>query len=138
MTRLTRDVIDYQALTESVLQCHCGGVVLFLGTVRDLTGDHVTAYLTYDAYAPMAEKKLAEIEAEIRQKWAIGDIAIVHRLGWLEVREVSVAIAISTPHRKEAFAACQYAIERLKQIVPIWKKDYDAHGNEIWVSGSSQ
>jgi len=133
MTGLTRDAIDYHALSERVRSPHCGGAVLFLGTVRDLTGDLVTAFLDYDAYTSMAEKKLAEIEAEVRSKWIIGDIAIVHRLGKLAVSEVSVAVAVSTPHRKEAFAACEYAIDRLKEMVPIWKKDLNAAGVEVWV-----
>src|SRR4051794_36036729 len=91
MTRLTPDPIDYHALTESVRSPHCGAVALFLGTVRDLTGDQVTVFLDYDAYAPMAEKKLGEIEAEARRRWPVGDIVIAHRLGRLAVGEVSVA-----------------------------------------------
>lgn len=123
MDRLTRDPIDYHSLTESVRRNHCGGVALFLGTVRDLTGDQVTVFLDYEAYGPMAEKKLAEIEAEVRAKWPVGEVAMIHRLGRLGVGEISVAVAVSCPHRAEAFAACQYAIDRLKEFVPIWKKD---------------
>ncbi|CAN5379260.1 hypothetical protein BH11PLA2_BH11PLA2_44880 [soil metagenome] len=133
MVRLTHELIDYHELTESVRRPHCGGVVLFLGTVRDITGEQVTAFLEYDAYAPMAEKKLNEIEATVRAKWPVGDIAMVHRLGKLAVSEVSVAVAVSCPHRKDAFAACQYAIDTLKEIVPIWKKDLNVDGNEVWV-----
>jgi len=123
MVRLTQEPIDYHALTEAVRSPHCGGVCLFLGTVRDLTGDEVTVYLDYEAYAPMAEKKLAEIETEIRARWPVGGVAMVHRLGRLAVSEVSVAIAISCPHRAEAFAACRFAIDTVKELVPIWKKD---------------
>lgn len=123
MIHLTRDIIDYAALAERVRRPHCGGVAVFLGTVRDLTGDKVTEFLDYEAYEPMAEKKLAEIEAEARRQWPIGDIAMVHRLGRLGVGEISVAVAVSCPHRAEAFAACQFAIDRLKEVVPIWKKD---------------
>jgi molybdopterin synthase catalytic subunit len=111
----------------------CGAVVLFLGTVRDLTGDDVTTHLEYDAYAPMAEKKLAEIEASVRDKWPVGDVRIVHCLGTLAVGAVSVAVAVSAPHRKDAFAAGQFAIDTLKAIVPIWKKDIDARGESKWV-----
>jgi molybdopterin synthase catalytic subunit len=132
MHRLTREQIDFSALTESVRRDHCGGVALFLGTVRDLTDDHVTAFLDYDAYAPMAEKKLAEIEAEVRSKWPVGDVAMIHRLGRVAVGDISVAIAVSCPHRVQAFEACQYAIDRLKEIVPIWKKDIDASGASNW------
>jgi molybdopterin synthase catalytic subunit len=132
MHRLTREPIDFSLLIESVRRGHCGGVALFLGTVRDLTGDQITAFLDYDAYAPMAEKKLAEIEAEVRAKWPVGDVAMIHRLGRLAVGDISVAIAVSCPHRAEAFEACEYAIDRLKEIVPIWKKDIDASGALRW------
>jgi molybdopterin synthase catalytic subunit len=133
MIRLTHEVIDYQMLTESVRRPGCGGVVLFLGTVRDLTGEQVTTALDYEAYPQMAEKKLAQVETETRAKWSIGDIALVHRLGHLEVSEVSVAVAVSCPHRAEAFAACRYAIDRLKEIVPIWKKEHGPSGTSEWV-----
>ena len=107
MIRLTHDPIDYHALTEAVRSPHCGAVTLFLGTVRDLTGEHVTVFLDYEAYGPMAEKKLAEIEAEVRKRWKVGDVAMVHRLGRLAVGEVSVAVAVSCPHRAQAFDACR-------------------------------
>src|SRR6516164_231508 len=109
MVRLTHEIIDYHAMTESVRRPNCGGVVVFLGTVRDLTGDRVTAALDYEAYADMAEKKMAEIEADTRRRWPIGDMALVHRLGRLEVGEISVAVAVSCPHRAEAFEACRQA-----------------------------
>ena len=101
--------------------------------VRDLTGDQVTSALDYEAYPGMAEKKLAEIEAETRSRWPVGDIAMVHRLGKLEVSEVSVAVAVSCPHRAQAFEACRYAIDRLKEIVPIWKKDIGPDGVGDWI-----
>ena len=106
----------------------CGGVVLFLGTVRDLTDGRVTVALDYEAYPGMAEKKLAEIEQETRRRWPVGEIALVHRLGRLDVGEVSVAVAVSCPHRAEAFEACRFAIDRLKELVPIWKKENWADG----------
>jgi molybdopterin synthase catalytic subunit len=126
MTALTHDAIDSAALMASVQRSHCGGSVLFLGTVRDLTGDEVTEALDYTAYEAMAAKSLAEIETEMRAKWPIGDIAIVHRLGHLPIGAISVAVAVSCPHRKEAFAACQYAIDTLKAVAPIWKQDVAA------------
>src|SRR5713101_4349771 len=110
MFRLTHDPIDYHALTEQVRRADCGGVVLFLGTVRDLTDGKVTVALDYEAYPGMAEKKMAEIETDTRARWPVGEIALVHRLGHLEVSEVSVAVAVSCPHRAEAFAACRHAI----------------------------
>src|SRR5579872_1350938 len=106
MIRLTRDPIDYHALTEQVRRPDSGAVVTFLGTVRDLTGDRVTVALDYEAYPGMAEKKLAEIEADTRARWPVGDIALIHRVGHLDVGEISVAVAVSCPHRGEAFAAC--------------------------------
>jgi molybdopterin synthase catalytic subunit len=136
MVRLIREPIDYHALTESVRTPHCGAIALFLGTVRDLTGEQVTVFLDYEAYAPMAEKKLAEIEAEIRAKWPVGEVAIVHRLGRLAVGEVSVAVAVSCPHRAEAFEACRFAIDTLKQLVPIWKKENAPDGTGDWIHQS--
>jgi molybdopterin synthase catalytic subunit len=138
MFRLTRDAIDYAALTESVRSPHCGAVVLFLGTVRDLTGEQVTVFLDYEAYAPMAEKKLAEIEAEVRRRWPVGGVAMVHRLGRLGVGEVSVAVAVSCPHRADAFDACRFAVDTLKELVPIWKKENAPDGTGEWVHQSAK
>ena len=133
MIGLTHDPIDYHALTEQVRRPGCGGVVLFLGTVRDLTGDRETAALDYEAYPAMAEQKMREIEEDTRARWPVGEIALVHRLGRLGVGEVSVAVAVSCPHRAEAFAACRHAIDRLKELVPIWKKENWADGTTEWV-----
>jgi molybdopterin synthase catalytic subunit len=133
MIRLTHNAIDYHALTESVRRPDCGGVALFLGTVRDLTDGKVTVALDYEAYPAMAEKKMAEIEADTRSRWPVGDIALIHRLGRLDVGEVSVAVAVSCPHRAEAFAACRHAIDRLKELVPIWKRENWADGLTEWV-----
>src|SRR5439155_7270211 len=98
MIQLTRDPIDHAALTEAVRRPSCGAVALFLGTVRDLTGDQVTVALDYEAYPEMAEKMLAQVEAEVRERWTVGDVCLVHRLGRLAVGEVSVAVAVSCPH----------------------------------------
>jgi molybdopterin synthase catalytic subunit len=133
MIFLTRDMIDYHALTEQVRRPGCGGVVLFLGTVRDLTDGKTTVALDYEAYPSMAEKKLAEIETEVRQRWPVGDVALVHRLGHLDIGEVSVAVAVSCPHRHQAFEACRFAIDRIKEIVPIWKKENWSDGTSEWV-----
>ncbi len=133
MIRLTRDAIDYHAVTEAVRHESCGAVVTFLGTVRDLTGERQTVALDYEAYPGMAEMKLAEIEHDTRQRWPVGEMALVHRLGHLEVGAVSVAVAVSCPHRAQAFDACRYAIDRLKELVPIWKKENWADGTTEWV-----
>lgn len=132
MVRLTREPIDHVALTEAVRHPNCGAVVTFLGTVRDITGDEVTVALEYEAYPPMAERKILEIIEEIRSRWRICEVTMIHRLGRLDVGEISVGIAVSSPHRAEAFAACQHAIERLKEVVPIWKKDLAPSGEAIW------
>lgn len=137
MVRLTREPIDITALTEAVRHPHCGAVVVFLGTVRDLTGDQVTVCLDYEAYAPMAEKKLAEIEAEVRRRWPVGEVGLVHRLGRLAVGEVSVAVAVSCPHRAEAFDAARFAIDAVKHLVPIWKKEHGPDGSGEWVHPSA-
>ncbi|MEO2091787.1 MAG: molybdenum cofactor biosynthesis protein MoaE [Gemmataceae bacterium] len=137
MFALTHDPIDHIAVTEAVRRSGCGAVVLFLGTVRDLTGEQVTVFLDYEAYPPMAEKKLAEIEAEVRRRWPVGEIAMVHRLGRMGVGEVSVAVAVSTPHRADAFDACRYAIDTLKELVPIWKKENAPDGHSEWVEGGT-
>jgi len=132
MVRLTREPINHVALTEAVRQPNCGAIVTFLGTVRDLTGDEVTVALEYEAYPPMAERKMVEIIDEMRSRWEIGEVTMIHRLGKLEVGEIAVGIAVSSPHRAEAFAACQHAIERLKEVVPIWKKDLAPTGEATW------
>ena len=136
MFRLTPEPIDFQALIELVRRDDSGAVVTFLGTVRDLTEGRVTTSLDYEAYPRMAEKKLAEIEDETRARWPVGDMAMIHRLGHLEVGEISVAVAVSCPHRAQAFEACRFAIDRLKEIVPIWKKEHWADGTKEWVHPS--
>jgi molybdopterin synthase catalytic subunit len=133
MVHLTRDVIDYAALAENVRHSECGAVVLFLGTVRDLTGERVTVALDYEAYPGMAEKIMADIEGETRARWPVGDMALVHRLGHLDVGDISVAVVVSCPHRAQAFEACRHAIDRLKELVPIWKKENWADGSTEWV-----
>ncbi|MCI0682598.1 MAG: molybdenum cofactor biosynthesis protein MoaE [Gemmataceae bacterium] len=133
MVRLTREAIDHTRLTEDVRRDHCGAVVTFLGTVRDLTGDRTTLALDYEAYPDMALKKLEEIEQDTRSRWPVGDIILEHRLGHLDVGDISVAVAVSCPHRHQAFDACRHAIDRLKEFVPIWKKENWADGTTEWV-----
>jgi len=133
MIRLQHEPVDFHQLTELVRTPSCGGVVLFLGTVRELTDGRRTVALHYEAYPAMAEQKMTEIEAETRNRWPVGDIALVHRLGRLGLGDVSVAVAVSCPHRHQAFDACRFAIDRLKEIVPIWKKENWADGTTEWV-----
>lgn len=115
-----------------------GAITTFLGTVRDHTGERRVQYLEYEAYTEMAVPVLARIGEEIEARWpSIGAVAIVHRIGRLGIGEASVAIAVAASHRKETFAACAYAIDRIKAIVPIWKKEVWSDGEE-WIEGPRQ
>jgi molybdopterin synthase catalytic subunit len=133
MIEITSSPIDHAALTERVRANHAGAVCTFLGTVRDLTGDRKTLALRYEAYPEMALKKLAELEAEARARWPIIELALVHRIGDLGPGEVSVVVAVSTPHRHQAFDACRWLIDTLKDVVPIWKRETWDDGKEEWV-----
>jgi len=133
MIQLTPDQIDYAALTESVRSSASGAVVLFLGTVRELTDRRRTVALDYDAYGPMAEAKLQELAAEARRRWPVDQVAIVHRIGHLELGDVSVAVAVSCPHRHDAFDAARFLIDTLKVTVPIWKKENWSDGTTEWI-----
>ena len=132
MIDITHDPLDPDAITAQVRKDTNGAVVTFLGTTRSLTGGRRVLHLEYEAYRPMADSKLAKIVDEIRQRWSINDVAIAHRLGRLEVGEISLVIAVASPHRQGAFAACQYSVDRIKQVVPIWKKEF-FEGGEVWV-----
>lgn len=133
MIQLTRQPIDAAALIAQVSSPRAGAVVLFLGTVRELTGGRQTIALDYECYPEMAERKLAELEAEARRRWPVIECALVHRLGHLELAEASVAVAVSTPHRRDAFEAGQWLIDTLKVVVPVWKKENWADGSTEWV-----
>ncbi len=109
-------------------------LVVFDGFVRNNFKGHATEYLVYEAYEPMAYAKMREIGAQMREKFAIHRIAIVHRLGRLEIGETSVLIAVSSPHRAAAFDACRYGIDTLKRTVPIWKKEHFV-GGAVWAEG---
>jgi molybdopterin synthase catalytic subunit len=133
MIQLTHDPIDSQAVLARVTTAAAGAVVLFLGTTRELTGERRTTLLEYDCYAEMAQAKLAELEAEARRRWPIVACAIVHRLGPVPLAEASVAVAVSTPHRRDAFEAAAWMMDELKTVVPIWKKEHWADGGVEWV-----
>ena len=138
MVELTHDRIDAGALLTRVGSNEAGGVVLFLGTTREFTDGRATLWLDYECYPEMAEKKLAELEAEARRRWPLIDVAIVHRLGRVDLGEASVAIAVSSAHRGPAFEACEWLIDTLKQVVPIWKKENWASGESEWVHPGSE
>jgi MoaE-MoaD fusion protein len=134
IVQLVHEPIDSRALAESLKAPGDGALVIFDGFVRDNFKGERTLYLEYEAYEPMAYAKMQEIRAHMRSKFAIHRLAIVHRLGRLEIGETSVLIAVSSAHRAAAFEACRYAIEALKRSVPIWKKEYFAGGG-VWVEG---
>lgn len=133
MVEIVESPIDYAIVTERVRSDLAGAVCVFLGTVREMTGERQTSSLDYEAYPVMAMKKMEELEAECRTKWPVIEAAIVHRVGHLELGEVSVAVAVSTPHRGHSFEACRWLIDTLKEVVPIWKKETWADGSEEWV-----
>ncbi|MBX5490183.1 MAG: molybdenum cofactor biosynthesis protein MoaE [Chloroflexi bacterium] len=132
MFEITREVLTAEQVAEAVRAPDCGGVVTFLGTVRSPSRGRTVLYLEYEAYPEMAVRKMQQIADEIHERWGITRVAIRHRVGRLEVGEASVAIAVAAPHRREAFEACEYAIARLKRIVPVWKKEVWADGEE-WI-----
>ena len=133
MTELTQNPIDVNAVLEQVASRNAGAVVLFLGTVREMTEGRRTTHLTYESYPEMALRALADLEAEATRRWSLCGCAIVHRLGDLAIGEISVAIAASAPHREAAFEAARWLIDRIKQVVPIWKQEHWADGVEAWV-----
>jgi molybdopterin synthase catalytic subunit len=131
---LVRDPLDIQKITGSLQKPEDGAVVVFEGVVRNHSHEKAVRYLEYDAYEPMAIKKLEEIGDQARKEFAIRDMTIVHRLGHMEVGECSVVIAVASAHRGPAFDACRFAIDRIKEIVPIWKKEFYEDG-EVWIEG---
>lgn len=134
--QVVEDPIDVQAVADSVAAAGAGAVVTFVGTVRDSARGRSVQYLEYEAYPAAAERMLAQIGDEVRDRWGIERIAITHRMGRLSVGEASVAIAVASPHRAEAFDACRHAIDRIKEIVPIWKKEFYADG-EAWIGSEA-
>jgi molybdopterin synthase catalytic subunit len=130
---ITRESIDKQGFEQRLLTGASGAMVTFDGVVRNQTAGREVVSLQYDAYVPMAIKEMSRIGEEVRERWPEVDrIGIIHRFGELKVSESSVVIVITSPHRRVAFEACHYAIDRLKQTVPIWKKEVFEDGEE-WV-----
>ncbi len=132
---LTHAPIHLDPLIRQVQRHADGAVVTFLGTVRETSEGRRVVSMEYHAYEPMAARELEAIRAEVRERWGLEGVAIVHRLGHLQLGEVSVAIVVASPHRADAFEACRHAIERIKAVVPIWKKEHFAEGDEAWVPG---
>lgn len=126
---ITEEPLSADRLVRLVSNPHAGAILTFVGTVREFTHGQRTVSLSYEAYAPMAVQKMKQIAAEIEERWPGAQVAMQHRVGHLQIEEIAVVVAVATAHRNESFEAGRYAIERLKQIVPIWKK-------ELWEDGS--
>ena len=133
MVELSHDSIDSQAVLESVRHPHAGAVVLFLGTVRELTGNVQTTELVYEAYEAMALHELSELRSQAIERWGLVEACVVHRIGTLRPCDVAVAVAVSSGHRREAFEAGQWLMDTLKVQVPIWKKEVYSDGQSEWV-----
>jgi molybdopterin synthase catalytic subunit len=136
--QVTAEPLSERAVAEAVEDAGAGAIVVFSGVVRDQTGGRRVKFLEYEAHAPMAEAKMREIGTAVRARWpVVTRIALVHRVGRLEIGESSVMIAVSSPHRRHAFEACHFAIDTLKETVPVWKKEHFEDG-EVWVGLSSE
>ena len=130
MVRLQHEAIDLAAL--HAVSARDGALCLFVGVVRNENAGRPVLRLEYEAYEEMALPLMAEIEAEIRARWPVTEVRMVHRLGPMAIGEASVAVAVASPHRAEAFAACRHAIDTLKARVPIWKKEFYSDGS-LWL-----
>ena len=133
--RITKEPIDAASLAERVRGDRDGAVLLFTGVVRNHDGGRPVAGLGYEAYEAMATETLERLCREVADRYEVGEVAVVHRVGQLEVGEVSVAIAVAAPHRDAAYAASRELIERLKREVPIWKRETYADGDARWLEG---
>ena len=133
IVEVTGDPLMPEEITDRVRSDSCGAVVTFLGTVRDHShGREDVLYLEYEAYPEMAIKELEKVRQQLKERWGVDEVAISHRTGRLEIGEVSLVVAIASPHRIEAFQACQEAIDFIKQTVPVWKKEVFRDGY-VWV-----
>ena len=133
---ITDRVLEPERLVTQVRKDESGAVVLFYGVVRNENMGRRVLYLEYDAYPEMAEKVMRQIAEEAMGRWPLSDIAMQHRTGRLEIGETSLLIAVSSGHRKEAFEAGQYLVDRFKEAVPIWKKEV-WEGGEVWIEGET-
>jgi molybdopterin synthase catalytic subunit len=129
------DPLDPAAVASAVAAPGCGAIVTFIGIVRDHNAGRQVRYLDYESFAPLAVKSFERIAGEASDQWPSVTLAIHHRTGRVEIGESSVAIAAASPHRADAFAASRYAIERIKQISPIWKHEH-FDGGEVWIEGA--
>jgi len=130
--RIVKRRIDLRALDAAVRHPRAGAIVTFVGTTRSENVGRRVRRLEYEAFVSMATKEMRALAAQAKKRWPLRKVAMVHRLGVVPVGEASVAIAVSAGHRREAFEACHWLIDRLKEIVPIWKKEH-YHGGEVWI-----
>lgn len=128
--------IDPAAAIREVADDSAGGTVVFVGTVRNVNDGKGVKGLTYQVYEAMAERSMAEIESEVKKRWPVKKISLAHRQGRLAVGEVSVVVAVSCEHRGDAFEACRYAIDRIKEKLPLWKQETETSGSKRWVEGT--
>ncbi len=136
LTRVQEAPLSLDEASGAVSDPGAGAICIFTGTVRDRSDAGDVTGLTYEAWHELAEERLAELAGEIGERWPVRGVAILHRVGELAVGEASVIVAVSAPHRAEAFEGCRHGIERLKQDVPIWKKEGLVTGDAHWVMGS--
>lgn len=132
MIKITHEPVAIQQILADFNRDANGAVVTFIGTVRNNSEGKKVLYLEYECYEPMAVKKLNEIADEIKRRWKINDISVIHRVGRLEIGDTAIVIAVGSPHRQEAFEACKYAIDTIKETVPIWKKEFYENGSS-WI-----
>ncbi|MDQ3535728.1 MAG: molybdenum cofactor biosynthesis protein MoaE [Bacteroidota bacterium] len=133
MVRISEEPIDVNEVIDNVRSAAAGAIDVFIGTVRNKTSQKSVSRLDFEAYDAMAVKEIKKIIEKARDRWPVLKMSIYHRKGILSIGEIAVVIAVSTPHRKESFEACQFAIDTLKETVPIWKKEVFEDG-EVWVS----
>jgi len=136
MVRVTKKILNLQELITFVGDPKAGAVATFIGTARNHNEGRKVLSLEYEAYPEMAEKELTQLEQEAQKQWKLCRLAIVHRIGPVQIGESSVMIAVSAAHRQDAFAACRFAIEEIKKRVPIWKKEV-FEGGEVWIGTQS-
>ena len=136
MFRVSDQQLDASAVAASVEDDRCGAIATFVGTVRNHNAGRSVQWLDYEAYAPLAVRSFERISEEARERWPDVRLAIHHRSGRVDIGEASVVIAAASPHRADAFGAARYAIERIKQITPIWKHEH-FEGGEVWIEGAT-
>ena len=132
MIRITNDPLDAALAVSQVESPAAGAVSVFVGVTRNNTAGREVLFLEYEAYRPMADEQLRRVADEMRERWELQGVAIHHRLGRLEIGEASLVVAAASAHRQAAFEACHFSVDRIKQIVPIWKKEFFV-GGEVWV-----